>query len=225
MTWGRIPACLRQKQSWIWSSPEVGANVLGLGGIKGCPGSHQGWRGTHTELALPGPIFGVCGGRALPPTAWGECCPNSKRTPRLAGCLWPRGEQVAETYGRAGPEREPRGPQRSDPQAPTVGLTAPPSTSGALACRGPSTFYLVFCPEIKSLSQMTLNVQGPSCTLKKYRLILHTSKEEAEKARVYRPQSECSGISSGFAHVSIVPGAAAATSLPAGLLEPRAAGT
>uniref|UniRef100_A0ABI8AEQ8 Protein-arginine deiminase n=1 Tax=Felis catus TaxID=9685 RepID=A0ABI8AEQ8_FELCA len=54
------------------------------------------------------------------------------------------------------------------------------------------TTKVFFPEEIKSLSQMTLNVQGPSCTLKKYRLILHTSKEEAEKARVYRPQKDSS---------------------------------
>uniref|UniRef100_A0A8C9PLB2 Peptidyl arginine deiminase 6 n=1 Tax=Spermophilus dauricus TaxID=99837 RepID=A0A8C9PLB2_SPEDA len=50
---------------------------------------------------------------------------------------------------------------------------------------------LVSCPEIRKLSQMSLTVQGPSCILKNYKLILHTSKEEAEKTRVYRPQSEC----------------------------------
>lgn len=38
---------------------------------------------------------------------------------------------------------------------------------------------------------MILRVQGPSCILKKCRVVLHTSKEESEKARVYRPQSEC----------------------------------
>ncbi|XP_049473932.1 protein-arginine deiminase type-6 [Panthera uncia] len=54
------------------------------------------------------------------------------------------------------------------------------------------TTRVFFPEEIKSLSQMTLNVQGPSCTLKKYRLVLHTSKEEAEKARVYRPQKDSS---------------------------------
>ncbi|XP_046940865.1 protein-arginine deiminase type-6 [Lynx rufus] len=54
------------------------------------------------------------------------------------------------------------------------------------------TTKVFFPEEIKSLSQMTLNVQGPSCTLKKYRLVLHTSKEEAEKARVYRPQKDSS---------------------------------
>ncbi|XP_062963002.1 protein-arginine deiminase type-6 [Cynocephalus volans] len=44
--------------------------------------------------------------------------------------------------------------------------------------------------EIKNLSQMTLNVQGPSCILKKYRLVLHTSKEESKKAKVYWPQKD-----------------------------------
>ncbi|XP_045883033.1 protein-arginine deiminase type-6 [Meles meles] len=51
----------------------------------------------------------------------------------------------------------------------------------------------VFLPEeIQSLSPMTLNLQGPCCALKKYRLLLHTSEEEAEKARVYRPQRDSS---------------------------------
>ncbi|KAG8506611.1 Protein-arginine deiminase type-6 [Galemys pyrenaicus] len=44
--------------------------------------------------------------------------------------------------------------------------------------------------EIKRLSPMTLTVQGPSCFLKRHRLLLHTSEEEAEKARVYRPLEE-----------------------------------
>lgn len=38
---------------------------------------------------------------------------------------------------------------------------------------------------------MVLNVQGPSCVLKNHRLVLHTSQEESEKARVYRAQGEC----------------------------------
>lgn len=38
---------------------------------------------------------------------------------------------------------------------------------------------------------MTLTARGPGCILKNYRLLLHTSKEEAEKARVYWPRSEC----------------------------------
>ncbi|XP_029801757.1 protein-arginine deiminase type-6 [Suricata suricatta] len=54
------------------------------------------------------------------------------------------------------------------------------------------TTKVFFPEEIENLSQMTLNVQGPGCTLKKYRLVLHTSKEEAEKARVYRPQKDSS---------------------------------
>ncbi|ELK27939.1 Protein-arginine deiminase type-6 [Myotis davidii] len=41
--------------------------------------------------------------------------------------------------------------------------------------------------EINNLSPMMLSVQGPSCFLKTYRLVLYTSKEEAKKARVYRP--------------------------------------
>uniref|UniRef100_A0A8C9PLA2 Peptidyl arginine deiminase 6 n=1 Tax=Spermophilus dauricus TaxID=99837 RepID=A0A8C9PLA2_SPEDA len=48
----------------------------------------------------------------------------------------------------------------------------------------------VFSDEIRKLSQMSLTVQGPSCILKNYKLILHTSKEEAEKTRVYRPQKD-----------------------------------
>ncbi|XP_076994121.1 inactive protein-arginine deiminase type-6 [Tamandua tetradactyla] len=44
--------------------------------------------------------------------------------------------------------------------------------------------------EIKNMSQMTLSVQGPSCFLQKHRLVLHTSKEESEKARVYQPQKD-----------------------------------
>ncbi|XP_041621128.1 protein-arginine deiminase type-6 [Vulpes lagopus] len=54
------------------------------------------------------------------------------------------------------------------------------------------TTKVFFPEEIKSLSQMTLNVQGPGATLKKYRLVLHTSEEEARKARVYRPQRDSS---------------------------------
>uniref|UniRef100_A0A8C6DCS7 protein-arginine deiminase n=1 Tax=Moschus moschiferus TaxID=68415 RepID=A0A8C6DCS7_MOSMO len=44
--------------------------------------------------------------------------------------------------------------------------------------------------EVKSLSQMVLKVQGPSCVIRNCRVTLHTSKEESEKARVYRPQSD-----------------------------------
>lgn len=47
-----------------------------------------------------------------------------------------------------------------------------------------------FCPEIQNLSQMTLSVEGPASVLKDYWLILHTSKEEASKARVYLHQSK-----------------------------------
>ena len=54
----------------------------------------------------------------------------------------------------------------------------------------PLNLYLLSCSEVKSLSQMVLKVQGPSCITKNYRVVLHTSKEESEKARVYRPQSE-----------------------------------
>uniref|UniRef100_G1R8C6 Inactive protein-arginine deiminase type-6 n=1 Tax=Nomascus leucogenys TaxID=61853 RepID=G1R8C6_NOMLE len=52
------------------------------------------------------------------------------------------------------------------------------------------TKKVIFSEEITNLSQMTLNVQGPSCILKKYRLVLHTSKEESKKARVYWPQKD-----------------------------------
>uniref|UniRef100_A0A8D0W8Q4 Protein-arginine deiminase n=1 Tax=Sus scrofa TaxID=9823 RepID=A0A8D0W8Q4_PIG len=46
--------------------------------------------------------------------------------------------------------------------------------------------------DIRNLSPMVLRVQGPSCILKKHRLLLHTSKEESDKARVYRPQKDSS---------------------------------
>ncbi|XP_021482054.1 protein-arginine deiminase type-6 [Meriones unguiculatus] len=42
--------------------------------------------------------------------------------------------------------------------------------------------------EIQDLSQMTLIVEGPDQILKDYRLVLHTSEEEAKKARVYWSQ-------------------------------------
>ena len=54
----------------------------------------------------------------------------------------------------------------------------------------PLNCFLLSYSEVKSLSQMVLKVQGPSCITKNYRVVLHTSKEESEKARVYRPQSE-----------------------------------
>ncbi|XP_055978550.1 protein-arginine deiminase type-6 [Sorex fumeus] len=50
------------------------------------------------------------------------------------------------------------------------------------------TTTTVFLPEeMKSLSPMMLTVQGPSDVLKRYQLVLHTSAEEAERTRVYRP--------------------------------------
>ncbi|XP_010343836.1 inactive protein-arginine deiminase type-6 [Saimiri boliviensis] len=52
------------------------------------------------------------------------------------------------------------------------------------------TKRVIFSEEIKNLSQMTLKVQGPSCLLKKYRLVLHTSEEESKKARVYWPRKD-----------------------------------
>ncbi|XP_066121260.1 protein-arginine deiminase type-6 [Saccopteryx bilineata] len=52
------------------------------------------------------------------------------------------------------------------------------------------TKKVFFTEEIKNLSQMVLDVQGPSCVLKNHRLVLHTSKEESEKARVYRAHED-----------------------------------
>lgn len=78
-------------------------------------------------------------GLCTPPAVWGKCCPNSKQPPGVAGeasCLWPHGEQVAETCGRAGPEREPGGPQCSAPQAPALG-SPPPSASAVLTAEAP----------------------------------------------------------------------------------------
>ncbi|XP_004850448.1 protein-arginine deiminase type-6 isoform X2 [Heterocephalus glaber] len=51
----------------------------------------------------------------------------------------------------------------------------------------------VLSEDIKDLSQMTLTVQGPTSALKNYQLVLHTSEEEAEKARVYLPHGDTSG--------------------------------
>ncbi|KAM4872877.1 inactive protein-arginine deiminase type-6-like [Thomomys bottae] len=45
----------------------------------------------------------------------------------------------------------------------------------------------IFSNEIQTLAQMTLTVQGPSSTLKNYKLVLHTSEEEAKRIRVYWP--------------------------------------
>lgn len=45
-------------------------------------------------------------------------------------------------------------------------------------------------PAIQNLSPMTLTVEGPQAVLKNYCLILHTSKEEASKAKVYLLQSK-----------------------------------
>ncbi|XP_040613467.1 protein-arginine deiminase type-6 [Mesocricetus auratus] len=42
--------------------------------------------------------------------------------------------------------------------------------------------------EIQNMSQMTLTVDGPISVIKNYMMILHTSKEEANKAKVYWPQ-------------------------------------
>ncbi|XP_037010684.2 protein-arginine deiminase type-6 [Artibeus jamaicensis] len=46
--------------------------------------------------------------------------------------------------------------------------------------------------EIKNLSPMVLTLQGPSDILRKHQLVLHTSKEEARRVRVYRPQEDSS---------------------------------
>ncbi|XP_013362861.1 PREDICTED: protein-arginine deiminase type-6 [Chinchilla lanigera] len=50
----------------------------------------------------------------------------------------------------------------------------------------------VISEDIKDLSQMILSVQGPTCVLKNYQLVLHTSVEEADKARVYWPHGDSS---------------------------------
>lgn len=136
------------------------------------------------------------------------------------------GKQGAETCCRAGREREAEDPQDPDIEAPTLARQRLPLLPPPLQ----RWLYLAFCLEIQSLSQMTLNVQGPSCALKKYRLLLHTSKEEAEKARVYRPQSEfldCTTSSSGFS--SNAPGGSRGQVVPSrdlvgGLQGPGAAG-
>lgn len=44
--------------------------------------------------------------------------------------------------------------------------------------------------EIQNLSQMTLTVEGPTSILRDYQLLLHTSKEEAKKTRVYWAHSK-----------------------------------
>ncbi|XP_054435590.1 protein-arginine deiminase type-6 [Pteronotus mesoamericanus] len=46
--------------------------------------------------------------------------------------------------------------------------------------------------EIKNLSPMALTVEGPSHILRRHRLVLHTSKGDAKKARVYRAQEDSS---------------------------------
>ncbi|XP_012517927.1 PREDICTED: protein-arginine deiminase type-6 [Propithecus coquereli] len=67
-----------------------------------------------------------------------------------------------------------------------------PADAGQLEDRDKETKKVLLSEEIKNLSQMTLNVQGPSYTLKKYQLVLHTSEEESKKARVYWPQKDSS---------------------------------
>ena len=137
----------------------------------GCLGSHQSWRGTLAGLTVPGPVLGVCGDH-------------------MASCLWPRGRRVAEkvTWPGAGQEAvvfgAPALAQAPDPQ-PYCPLH--PWGSGL---QKPLNLCLLSGSEVKSLSQMVLKVQGPSCIVKNYRVVLHTSKEEAQKARVYRPQGE-----------------------------------
>nr|XP_020141085.1 protein-arginine deiminase type-6 [Microcebus murinus] len=61
---------------------------------------------------------------------------------------------------------------------------------GQLEDQVKETKKVLLSDEIKNLSQMMLNVQGPSYTLKKYQLVLHTSEEESKKARVYWPQKD-----------------------------------
>ncbi|XP_060040827.1 protein-arginine deiminase type-6, partial [Erinaceus europaeus] len=48
----------------------------------------------------------------------------------------------------------------------------------------------VLSNEIKNLSPMILTVQGPSCILRNYSLVLHTTLKETEKARVFQLQRE-----------------------------------
>lgn len=101
--------------------------------------------------------------------------------PRVASFLWPpRERDVTPAWaawastgggGPGAPIHKPRSPKCWPPDTPNLGL--------------------VSCPEINNLSPMMLSVQGPSCFLKTYRLVLYTSKEEAKKARVYRPQGKC----------------------------------
>lgn len=95
--------------------------------------------------------------------------------------------------------------QAAAAEAQGAGLGGPQHSRGRVLCApsckpppprccsvsGPEP-HLVLCPDIKDLSQMTLNIQGPSCVLKNYHLVLHTSEEEAEKARVYWPHGESS---------------------------------
>ncbi|KAM9689026.1 inactive protein-arginine deiminase type-6 [Trichechus inunguis] len=69
-----------------------------------------------------------------------------------------------------------------------------PANVGELTDKKKKTLKVLYSEEIQNLSQMTLSVQGPSCTLKKHRLVLHTSKEESEKARVYWLQKDSSSI-------------------------------
>ncbi|XP_012371571.1 protein-arginine deiminase type-6 [Octodon degus] len=52
---------------------------------------------------------------------------------------------------------------------------------------------MVVSEDIKELTQMTLSIQGPTCILKNYRLVFHTSEEEAKKARVFWPHGDASG--------------------------------
>nr|XP_044625742.1 protein-arginine deiminase type-6 isoform X3 [Equus asinus] len=63
-----------------------------------------------------------------------------------------------------------------------------PADMGQLTDR--NTTKAFFPEEMKNLSQMTLSVQGPNCILKKHRLVLHTSEDEAQRARVYQPQKD-----------------------------------
>lgn len=149
--------------------------------------------GTLNDLTTPGPVIGVCGGHLLT-TMWAECHPlKAKWALRIASCLWPCRKQDMTQAWAAWARDVGRGSSGSDIQVPDP-YSPPPG------CWPPEalTFCLVSCSEVKNLSQMMLNVQGPACILKNHRLVLHTSEEESEKARVYRPQGEHRGTSSSF---------------------------
>lgn len=110
---------------------------------------------------------------------WSKCHPQNKVG--AEDCTLPAAVQGAGHDAGLG-QRRRRGSSMLPPRRPQ-----------GLECWPPDALNLCLasCSEIKNMSQMILNVQGPSCVLKNHRLILHTSEEEAEKTRVYRPQGEC----------------------------------